>query len=199
MTHRKKIVAVSASLGSPSKTTTLAQTLLAAVADKFAADATLIELGPIAAELGGTLNRIAAPHAVEKALRAVEDADVLIAASPVFRGAYSGHFKHFFDLVYFDSLLNKPVILAASGGGPKHCLVVEHHLRPLFAFFQAFTLPTSIYVCDADFESGRLTSVAVHGRVSAVANEASRFLNPSNDSLPTLSEIAQWDAAQRVS
>ncbi|MBB4171528.1 FMN reductase [Rhizobium sp. BK538] len=31
----------------------------------------------------------------------------------------------------------KPVILTGAGGGDRHLLVVEHQLRPLFAFFEA--------------------------------------------------------------
>lgn len=36
---------------------------------------------------------------VEAALRMAEQADLLIAVTPVFRASYPGLFKHFFDLV----------------------------------------------------------------------------------------------------
>lgn len=176
-----RVVAVSAGLWLPSKTTALAKVLLSAIADEVGLEPVLVELGPIAAELGGTLVRDEAPPAVGAALEAAEGAAVLIAATPVFRGAYSGHFKHFFDLVNPAAFAAKPVILAASGGGAKHCLVVEHHLRPLFAFFQALSLPTSVYASDGDFERGELTSREVLLRVRSAALEAARLLGASSD------------------
>ncbi|OQX66457.1 MAG: FMN reductase [Sorangiineae bacterium NIC37A_2] len=170
-----EIVAVSAGLWQPSKTTALARALLEAVAEELDALRTCVELGPIAHELGSTLRRGEAPPRVEEALHRVERADLLIVASPVFRGSYTGHFKHFFDLIDTQALLGKPVVVAATGGGTKHCLVVEHQLRPLFAFFQALTLPTAVYASDSDFENYAIHSPSLQDRIASVAVEARRF------------------------
>ena len=78
-------------------------------------------------------------------------ADALIVGSPVYKGSYTGLFKHLFDFVEPEALAGKPVILTATGGGPRHALVVEHSLRPLFGFFTALTIPTAIYASDQDF------------------------------------------------
>ncbi len=43
-------------------------------------------------------------------------ADILVVASPTFKGSYTGLFKHVFDLLDPSSLRGKPVILAATGG-----------------------------------------------------------------------------------
>jgi len=43
-------------------------------------------------------------------VRAAETADLLIAASPVFRGSYTGLFKHFFDFVDQYAIAGKPVL-----------------------------------------------------------------------------------------
>src|SRR5690625_3965738 len=53
---------------------------------------------------------------VDDELRAAEQADLLIAATPVFRGSYPGLFKHFFDLIEQYALAGKPVLLLATGG-----------------------------------------------------------------------------------
>lgn len=172
------VVALSAGLWSPSKTTTLARTMLNTVATELSSDATLVELGPIAARLGGTFARTGAPAEVTAALATVETADLVIAATPVFRGSYTGHFKHFFDLIEPLAFLGKPVILAASGGGSRHCLVVEHQMRPLFAFFQSLTFPTAVYASDIDFHDYELRSEAVLSRIRQVALEATRLLTP---------------------
>ncbi|TIX99332.1 MAG: FMN reductase, partial [Mesorhizobium sp.] len=100
--------------------------------------------------------------------------DVLVVGSPTFKGSYTGLFKHFFDLLDQSSLRGKPVILAATGGGDRHSLVVEHQLRPLFGFFEALTLPTAIYASDKDFANGVLVSEAIHARARQAVAEACR-------------------------
>jgi hypothetical protein len=47
----------------------------------------------------GARERADVSFEVEDALALVEHADLIIAATPVFRGSYTGMFKHFFDLV----------------------------------------------------------------------------------------------------
>lgn len=67
-----------------------------------------------------------------------------LVGSPVYKGAYTGLFKHLFDLVAPAALKGKPVAIGATGGGARHALVVEHAFRPLFGFFGALALPTAI-------------------------------------------------------
>ena len=50
--------------------------------------------------------------------------------------------------------------------------MVEHQLRPLFAFFEAFVTPTAIYASSRDFVEG-LPSAGVSARVDQAVNEAS--------------------------
>jgi FMN reductase len=169
--HRPNIVAVTGGLWSPSKTTSLTTTIADAVAEKTSGIVHLVELGPIAQEIGTSLTRDAAPPALSSALARVENADILIAATPVFRGTFSGHFKHFFDLIAIDSLREKPVVVAASGGGDRHCLVIEYSLRPLFGFFQAFTVPTGVYASESDFTNGHVVNPIVLARIASAANE----------------------------
>lgn len=169
--HRLNIVAVTGGLWSPSKTTTLTRAIADAVAEKTNGIVHLVELGPIAQEVGTALTRGAAPPALSTALDRVERADILIAATPVFRGTFSGHFKHFFDLIAQDSLRGKPVVVAASGGGDRHCLVIEYALRPLFGFFQAFTVPTGVYASESDFSNGHVVNPVVLARIASAANE----------------------------
>jgi NAD(P)H-dependent FMN reductase len=78
-----------------------------------------VELGQLAPQLAGAVWRSQLPGTVERELAAVEQADVLVVATPVFRGAYTGLFKHFFDFVHQDALIDKPVLLAATGGSER--------------------------------------------------------------------------------
>ncbi|RVA00610.1 FMN reductase, partial [Mesorhizobium sp. M7A.F.Ca.CA.002.05.1.1] len=91
--------------------------------------------------------------------------------SPTYKGSYTGLFKHFFDLIDPAALRGKPIVLTATGGGERHALIVEHQLRPLFGFFEAFALPTAVYATDKDFTDGVLRSEAILKRVAQAVDE----------------------------
>jgi FMN reductase len=122
-------------------------------------------------------------------LDAIESADALVVGSPVYKGSYTGLFKHLFDFVDPAALAGRPVILTATGGGRRHALVVEHQLRPLFGFFSALTVPTSIYASDEDFENGKLTDPVTLGRMHQAAAELAALAGTSA-SRPLLGQVA---------
>lgn len=172
MTCPLRVVAVSGGLQSPSKSAGLAQHLLDLIADQVSCLPRLVDLGLIAPQLTGSVWRTQVPASVEQALAAAEQADVLVVVSPVFRGSYTGLFKHFFDLIEQDALIDKPVLLAANGGSERHALVIDHQLRPLFSFFQARTLPLGVYATDKDFVDRRLSNEAVIERTRLAVQRA---------------------------
>lgn len=172
MAHSLRIVAVSGGLQRPSKAAALAEHLLDLIADELPCEQRLVELGPLAPQLAGAVWRSQLPDAVERELAAVEQADVLVVATPVYRGAYTGLFKHFFDFIHQDALVDKPVLLAATGGSERHALVIDHQLRPLFSFFQARTLPLGVYATDQDFTDHRLQSEALIARARLAVQRA---------------------------
>lgn len=167
-----KTVVVSGSSSAPSKTLTLAQRLLAAVASEVAVDGHVIDIAQIGSDLGRALARRDLSPAAERALQHVESAHILIAATPVYRGSYTGHFKHLFDLIDQNALIDTPVILAATGGSDKHCLVIEHQLRPLFGFLQSYVVPVGVYASHSDFEAGEVKSPIVLARIVTAARQA---------------------------
>ena len=172
MTHPLRLVAVSGGLQRPSKSAALAEYLLDLIADEVPSELHLIELGQLAPQLAGAVWRSQLPETVERELAWVEQADVLVVATPVFRGSYTGLFKHFFDFVHQDALIGKPVLLAATGGSERHALVIDHQLRPLFSFFQAWTLPLGVYATDKDFVAGRPSDAALIERARLAVERA---------------------------
>ena len=76
---------------------------------------------------------------------------------PVFNGSYSGLFKMFFDALDKDSLAGTPVLIAAAAGSARHSLVLDHALRPLFAYLRAVVVPTGIFAATEDFGSHGLS------------------------------------------
>ncbi|MBB6307623.1 FMN reductase [Xanthobacter tagetidis] len=170
-----RIVGFSGSTRRPSRTRALIETIGAEVSARRAVSLEiydLVDAGPAI----GTSNREALPRAAQAIVSAIEEADALIVGSPVYKGSYAGLFKHLIDFVDPTALAGTPVILAATGGGHRHALVVEHQLRPLFGFFAALTLPTAIYAGDQDFREGVIADHAVSARIAQAAGELDRAL-----------------------
>jgi FMN reductase len=172
MTKKLKIVAVSGGLQRPSRTLALVEELLEGLVDAWPGETRLVELGPLVPKFGGVLQRSRLPADVERALAEVESADLLVVASPIYRGSYAGLFKHFFDLVHHEALIDVPVLLAATGGSDRHALAIDHQLRPLFSFFQANTLPIGVYATDKEFENYRVIGEALRARIALAVERA---------------------------
>jgi len=166
------VVAVSGGTGRPSRTLALTEAILRELGQHLVIDTHLIELGDIARPLGAALWRKELPETVEHELRRIESADLLVVAAPVYRGTYPGLFKHLFDLVGQDALVNTPILLAATGGSERHALVLDHQLRPLFSFFQSLTLPIGVYASESDFLDYRIVSELLQARVELAAERA---------------------------
>lgn len=184
MTRPLRIVAVSGGLQRPSRAAALAEHLLDLIGEDIHSEQQLIELGELAPQLAGALWRSQLPEAVERQLVAVEQADVLVVATPVYRGSYTGLFKHFFDFIDQDALVDTPILLAATGGSERHALVIDHQLRPLFSFFQARTLPLGVYATDRDFAEGRVHNDALIQRARLAVQRAMPLLALSHRAAP---------------
>jgi FMN reductase len=174
MSRKYKVVAVSGGLQRPSRTLALVEALSSALGDAAPVDTRIIELGDIASRLSGALTRAQVSADLEEKIRAIETADLLIVASPVYRASYSGLFKHLFDLVHHEALIDVPVLLAATGGSERHALVIDHQLRPLFSFFQAQTLPIGVYASESDFDRYEIRSPALKERIALAVEGAVR-------------------------
>ncbi|MEV6803587.1 FMN reductase [Streptomyces sp. NPDC051132] len=146
-----KLVVVSAGLSVPSSTRLLADRLAAAVHRRTPVDLQVVELRDLAVEIAHHLTNGFPGKALAAAQEAVADADGLIVVTPVFSASYSGLFKSFFDVLDKDALAGKPVLLGATGGTGRHSLVLEHALRPLFAYLRAVVVPTGVYAASEDW------------------------------------------------
>ena len=171
-----KVVAVSGSLQRPSRTLSVVEALLDELAEQAPIDTRLIELGNIGPRLAGALYPSQLPDDIKADLAAIESADFLVVASPVYRASFTGLFKHLFDFVDQHALVDVPVLLAATGGSDRHALVIEHQLRPLFSFFQAHTLPIGVYANEAEIRDYKVDSPSLRARIELAAERARPFL-----------------------
>ncbi|MFF1560871.1 FMN reductase [Streptomyces sp. NPDC058279] len=154
-----KLIVVSAGLSTPSSTRLLADRLAESAraeltARQHAPSTEIVELRELAGDIADHLVTGFPPPRLGAAIDAVTAADGLIVVSPVFAASYSGLFKSFFDVIDPDALTGKPVLIAGTGGTARHSLVLEHAVRPLFAYLRAVVVPTAVYAASEDWGSG---------------------------------------------
>ncbi|MCI3278906.1 FMN reductase [Streptomyces cylindrosporus] len=170
-----RLVVVSAGLSVPSSTRLLGDRLAAAVGratpGETDVEVEVVELRDLAVEIAHNFTNGFAGKALSAAQEAVTAADGLIVVTPVFSASYSGLFKSFFDVLDKDALAGKPVLIAATGGTARHSLVLEHALRPLFAYLRAVVVPTGVYAASEDWGAEGLD-----GRIERAAGELAALM-----------------------
>jgi FMN reductase len=172
-----KIVGISGSASPLSRTRNIIETATRRVADETGGSVHLISIADLVPYLGIAVRGDAAAP-VQDALWRIETADLIIVGSPVYKGSYTGLLKHLIDLVEYTSLAGVPVALIATGGSDRHALVVEHHLRPLFGFFSARTLPTGLFILDKAIVGTTIEDPLTASRFDQLVREAVDALAP---------------------
>jgi FMN reductase len=113
-------------------------------------------------------------------LDAIERADAVLLATPVYRGTYTGALKNLLDLLPVEALRGKAVALVAMGATDHHALGADWHLRDVLAWFGALAAPTGVYLTSADFADG------VPGeRAERVLDELLEGVIALSDAIPT--------------
>jgi FMN reductase len=79
----------------------------------------------------------------------------LIIATPVYRAAYAGVLKAFFDILPANVLAGKVVLPIASGGALNHALVIDYALNPVLSALGAERILRGLYLLDGQFEHTR--------------------------------------------
>ena len=169
-----RIVGISGNVKAPSRTSALVASVLRRIESELDLPGRHIDLAVSAPALFRALRADQLDDEGAEIVRAVESADVLVVGSPVYRASYSGALKHLFDLVHYEALIGKPVILVATGGTPLHGLMIDHQLRPLFSFFKALPLPTSVYALESEFDSYAVASPDIQKRIGAAVRDLER-------------------------
>jgi len=176
------LVVVSAGLGVPSSSRLLADRITESVRRELAGTdrevkVTVVELRDLAVAIANNVVTGFPAEPLADAIDAVTGADGLIAVTPVFTASYSGLFKSFFDLIEPDALTGKPVLIAATGGTARHSLVLEHALRPLFAYLRALVVPTAVYAASEDWGgTGDSMTATLPDRIARAGGELAALM-----------------------
>ncbi|GAB3187349.1 FMN reductase [Micromonospora palomenae] len=166
---RRTLAVVSAGLSQPSSTRLLADQLAAAARDELVrrgheVELRTVELRDHAHDVVNNMLTGFPSAALREALDAVTGADGIVAVTPIFNASYNGLFKSFFDVVESGSLVDRPVLIAATGGTARHSLALEHALRPMFGYLRAVVVPTAVFAAPEDW-SGGTADGALRGRI----------------------------------
>ncbi|MGY1693982.1 MULTISPECIES: FMN reductase [unclassified Geodermatophilus] len=172
----RTLAVVSAGLSTPSSTRLLADRLTAATVAALRergedAVVEVVELREHARDLADAFVTGFPNAALRAAIETVTGADAVIAVTPVFTASYSGLFKSFVDVLEKDALTGTPVLLAATAGTARHSLVLEHAMRPLFAYLRAVTVPTAVFAASEDWAGGDGAGGELAARVDRAAGE----------------------------
>jgi FMN reductase len=172
-----KLVLVSAGTGEPSSTRLLADRIAAKLSDVLVDAGTqpslaAIELAPLSADIAGAIVGGVTSDRLTATMTHLADADIVVVSTPVYKAGLSGLFKSYVDVLDDDLLVGKPVVLAATAGSPRHAMVVDDHLRPLFAYMRAVTVPTSLFAAPEDW-----ADPALNRRIERTAVEADVLLH----------------------
>jgi FMN reductase len=144
-----RLVVVVGNPRSRSRTAALAIELATAIAPVVhSADPEIIDLADLTDELGpplgaGSAERWSGP------LSTLHAADLLIVATPVYKGSYTGLLKSFLDHVGGGALRGITAVPVTSVGSPAHALAADVHLRPLLVELGAST-PTAALVVSGE-------------------------------------------------
>ncbi|MEV0808495.1 FMN reductase [Micromonospora sp. NPDC050200] len=166
---RRTLAVVSAGLGQPSSTRLLADQLAAATRDELVRRGAQVELRTVelrdhAHDVVNNLLTGFPSESLRQALDTVAGADGIVAVTPIFNASYNGLFKSFFDVVESGSLVDRPVLIAATGGTARHSLALEHAVRPMFSYLRAVVVPTAVFAAPEDW-SGGTADGALRGRI----------------------------------
>ena len=90
--------------------------------------------------------------AIRAAIAAIEVADLVIVATPIYKAAYSGLLKTFLDLLPQDALRGKTVLPLATGGSAAHLLALDYTLKPVLIALGARHILDGVFATDAQLQ-----------------------------------------------
>jgi hypothetical protein len=200
----KQLVVLNAGLSNPSSTRLLSEQLAAAVSAQVSKrgeglETQIININEYTSDLAAVFTTGVYSKRLQATMEQISAADGLIAATPVFSASYSGVFKLFMDVLDPKSLLGMPVLIAATAGSPRHSLVLEYAMRPLFAYLQTKVVPTGVFAATDDFGSDS----ELNNRIVRAATEMAEYLVDVKDSVkgfgPDYSQTKQRSSNTQVS
>ena len=151
-----------------------------------------IDLAEIAAEILTPVH----PRA-DAAREVVAGATVLVVATPVYKGSYTGLLKAFLDLYGPDGLAGVVAVPVVVSGNPAHALAGEVHLRPLLVELGATVPARTLTLLDSQLGEADLASTVdawldrAGGPLLRAVSAAVGHDVPTHQTAPELAEVTR--------
>jgi len=116
--------------------------------------------------------------AVEDALEQVRQADLLLVATPTYKGTYTGLLKVFLDRLDYQALSSVIALPMLVLRLPHHALAVDLHLRPLLLELGASTPAPGLAFLEPDLEEPGRVLDPWAGRVAAALGRCAALAAP---------------------
>jgi len=78
----------------------------------------------------------------------VNEAQVVLVSTPIYKAAYSGLLKSFLDLLPQDGLREKTIVPLATGGSIAHLLALDYALKPVLSALGARDILDPVFATD---------------------------------------------------
>ncbi|MFC5265609.1 NADPH-dependent FMN reductase [Kribbella qitaiheensis] len=95
-------------------------------------------------------------EALDSAIELASSASLLVLATPVYKGSYTGLLKSFLDVLPPQALAGSVVVPVTVSAAPSHKLLADLHLRPVLAELGASVPTPPVALEERDFEDLQL-------------------------------------------
>lgn len=140
-------------------------------------------------------------EALEEAYARVAAADAIVTVTPVYKVAPVGLHTLFWQLIDEKSLVGKAVLIASTGGTPRHSQAGETALRPMLSYLKGIVVPTTVFAATDDWgsiEGGRSLTTRVRQAAEELIGLAADLsgLAGDSDSVGTAGSARTKDSAE---
>lgn len=135
--------------GSPQKNSRSTELLKVAHQWLVSRDVNVAAYGPQNFSAQDLLEANSKSPAILSLINALQHADGLLIATPVYKAAYSGVLKTILDLLPERALEHKVVLPFATAGSPNHLLALDYALKPVLSALKAQEVLNGVFADDA--------------------------------------------------
>lgn len=122
--------------------------------------------------------------ALDSAIDLASSASVLVVATPVYKGSYTGLLKSFLDVLPAQALAGSVVVPVTVSAAPSHKLLADLHLRPVLAELGASVPTPGVVLEERELEDLQLALSAWVRRNAGLVQAATLALQPVAEPTP---------------
>ncbi|WP_228282297.1 NAD(P)H-dependent oxidoreductase [Brevibacterium atlanticum] len=201
-TNTMTIVAVTTSLSEDSTTLKLTDRILESATSAgesvgIAVNTEVINVRTLATALTDMTLTGFRSEALEAAFATVAEADAIVSVAPVYKVAPVGLHTLFWQLIDEKVLTRTPVLIASTGGTPRHSLAGESVLRPMLSYLKGIVVPSTVFAATDDWgsiEGGRALGARIRQAGEELVSLTSTIIGAGNDDLAEVADPESADA-----